>query len=115
MIEIVLCIIGAFVLYAVLLPLIGAFIGVAIHAGFPYLMGIVIASIIHKVFHGSYVNLELFWIFALAWSVILFQVRKFYKKSLELDYSWHEGHFQAAKIILFMGLPYRKAKRATVS
>ena len=106
---------GAFFLYMLLLPLIGAIIGVLVYMGTPYLAGIAFASILHKTLHGSFFELGAFWIVAIVWTILLVHMRQIYKKVLELEHAWHEGHYMAAATVLLMGHPYRKAKKALVS
>ncbi len=111
MFEFGLYVLGAFFLYVLLLPLAGALVGFVIYMGLPYLMGVAMASIGHKVFHGSYFDIGSFWLIVLAWSVGIVLIRQIHKKILGLDYSWHEGHYLAATGILLLGRPYRKARR----
>ena len=115
MFEFGLYIIGGFLLYLLLLPLIGMAIGGILYIGVPYSVGIVLASITHKLFHGSFVDLGAFWIVAIIWAVLLVHIRTIYNKILELEHAWHQGHYLAATTILLMGHPYRKAKKALVS
>ena len=111
MIEFGMYVLFAFFLFVVVLPLTGAILGVTALMGLPYLMGVAVACVAHKVFHGSYFDLGAFWILALVWSILLVNVRQIYKKTLELEHAWHEGHYLAATTILLMGHPYRKLKR----
>ena len=114
MIEFGMYVLFAFFLFVVFLPLAGAVVGVAAYIVLPYLIGIAVACVAHKVFHGSYIDLGAFWILALVWSVLLVNVRKIFQKTLELEHAWHEGHYLAATTILLMGHPYRKMKKATI-
>ena len=114
MIEFGLYVIFVFFLYVVVLPLTGAIVGVTAFMSFPYLIGIAVACVAHKVFHGSYFDLGSFWILALIWSILLVNVRQIYKKIHELEYTCHEGHYLADTTILLMGHPYRKMKKATI-
>lgn len=111
MFELGLYIVGAFLLYILLFPLLGMAIGGLIYCGTPYLAGIALASITHKIFHGSFFDLGAFWVVAFLWAALLVHIRQICKKALELDLSWHEGHYIAATNILLMGRPYRKARR----
>jgi hypothetical protein len=102
-----------FFFYLLLLPLFGFLIGVAVYVGTPYLAGVALACVAHKVFHGSFFDLGVFWFVALAWSVAIVHMRQILKTVLEIEHSWHEGHYLAATNVLLMGKPYRKLKRAT--
>ena len=115
MIEFGMYVFFAFFLFVVVLPLAGAILGVTALMSIPYLMGVAVACVAHKVFHGSYFDLGVFWILALVWSVLLVNVRQIYKKTLELEHAWHEGHYLAATTILLMGHPYRKMKKARIN
>jgi hypothetical protein len=105
----------AFLLFVVLLPLMGAIVGIVAYMGLPYLAGVAFACAAHKIFHGSYFDLGAFWILALIWVVLLVYVRQVCKKALELESTWHEGHYLAASTILLMGHPYRKIKKAATA
>lgn len=107
--------VGAFLLYILLLPLFGMIVGGILYVGAPYLAGVAIASITHKYFHGSFCDLGAFWLVAVLWTALLLHIRSIYKKALEFEHSWHEGHYLAATTILMMGHPYRKAKRTMAS
>ena len=115
MIEFGMYVLFAFFLFAVFLPLAGAILGVMALMTLPYLVGVAVACVAHKVFHGAYFDLGAFWILALIWSILLVNVRQIYKKTLELEHAWHEGHFLAATTILLIGHPYRKMKRARIN
>ena len=75
-------------------------------------MGIALAAITHKIFHGTFLDLGVFWLVSLLWAILLVYIRSIYRKVLEFNYSWHEGHYLAATTILMIGYPYRKAKRS---
>lgn len=116
MIELGLYAIGAFLIYILFLPLVGAAIGVLIYAGLPYLAGLVMASIAHKVLQGSFFDMGAYcWMFGVLWAVLLVHTRQIFNKALELRHAWFEGHYLAAATILLLGRPYRKRKRAMVS
>ena len=112
MIEFGMYVLFAFFLFVVVLPLTGAILGVTALISLPYLMGVAVACVAHKVFHGSFFDMGAFWLIALAWGVAIVHTRQIYKKILELEHSWHEGHYLAATTILLMGKPYRKIKKA---
>lgn len=111
MIEFGLYVIGMFLFYILVLPLVGILLGSVVYLGLPYLAGVALACIAHKVFHGSFLDLGAFWLLAFTWSVALVHTRQLHKKVLELEHSWHEGHYLAATTLLLMGNPYRKMKR----
>ena len=46
------------------------------------------------------------------WGVAIVHTRQTDKKTLELEHTWHEGHYLAAMTRLLMRRPYRKIKRA---
>lgn len=106
---------GAFFLYILLLPLIGAIIGAIAYLGTPYLAGIALASGLHKTLVSSFFELGAFWIFAIVWAILLVYMRQIYNKDLELEHAWHESHYMAATAVLLMGHPYRKAKESLAS
>ena len=106
---------GAFFLYILLLPLIGAIIGAIAYLGTPYIAGIAFASVLHKALVGSFFELGAFWIVAIVWAILLVYMRQIYNKVLELEHAWYEGHYTAATAVLLMGHPYRKAKKALAS
>ena len=113
MFEFGLYVLFAFLLFVVVLPLMGSVLGIATYMSLPYLAGVAVACVAHKLFHGSYFDLGAFWLLALIWSILLVNIRQIYRKTLELEHAWHEGHYLAASTILLMGHPYRKMKKVS--
>ena len=112
MFEFGLYVLGAFLLFTLILPLIGAVIGVLIYIGLPYFGGIIIASIFYKLSYGSFLDMGAFWGVAILWAILLVSIRHILSKVLEYELAWHEGHYLAATTIVLMGSPYRKRKSA---
>ena len=116
MLETTLYVLGAFCIYILLLPLLGVVVGLLAYVGLPYLAGIAMASITHKVFNGSFFEMgAYYWLFGIVWAILLVHMRQIYNKVLELKHEWFEGHYLAASTILLMGRPYRKLKKTTAS
>lgn len=115
MLESLAYVLCAFLFFVLLLPLAGMIIGAVLYVGLPYLAGIAVACVAHKLFHGSFFDLGAFWLLALLWAVVVVHMRQIYQKMLELEHAWHEGHYLAATTIVMMGQPYRKKKKAMAS
>lgn len=100
-----LCIISAFVLFAVLLPLIGVCLGLFCYYLLPYVFGGFVALAL-LVVTGAKVFLALWlWLFALVWaSAVLFVKMKFRKLGEEIE------HYRAAHTLLLCGIPYRRKR-----
>lgn len=100
-----LCIISAFVLFAVLLPLIGVCIGLFCYYVLPYVFGGLLALAL-LVVSGAKILLALWlWCFALLWASAVFFVKmKFRKLGEDIE------HYRAAHTLLLCGIPYRRKR-----
>lgn len=98
--EYILWVVGAFLLYLVVLPLAGAFLGFVFIALLPYLAGVGLAWCLVYLL-GFGVTSAWLWIFASIWAVTVFAARKrLIARGSELR--WHEGHYEAARVALMV-------------
>ena len=100
-----LSVIGAFLLFAVFLPLFGVILGLFCYYVMPYVFGGLV-SLGFLLVAGVKVLLALWvWLVALLWaSAVLFVKMKFRKLGAEIE------HYRAAHVILLCGAPYRRKR-----
>jgi hypothetical protein len=94
MIESMVWVVGAFLLYLVVFPLVGALVGFMMISLMPYLAG---AGLIWCVMNLLGYGAATFWMwmFGSLWAVTVFVARK-RLISAGTSLRWHEGHYKAA-------------------
>lgn len=100
-----LSVVGAFLLFSVILPLCGVVIGLFFYYVMPYVFGGVI-SLGLLFFTGAKVLFALWaWVLTMAWvSAVVFAKIKFRKLGAEIE------HYRAAHAVLLCGAPYRRKR-----
>lgn len=94
MIELLMWVAGAFLLYLVVFPLVGALVGFMIITLLPYLAGAgLVWCVMNLLGYGA--ATVWIWLFASLWAVTVFAARK-RLISAGTSLSWHEGHYKAA-------------------
>lgn len=100
-----LSVIGAFLLFAVILPLVGIVLGLFCYYVLPYLFGGLVSIGLLMVAGVKILLFSWVWLLALLWASAVFFVRmKFRKLGKEID------HYRAAHATLLCGIPYRRRR-----
>ncbi len=98
-------VISAFVLFAVILPLLGVVLGCFIYYVLPYLFGGVALVALAVIASAKILLTWWVWLFALVWATSVHYVRK------KLNALGHEvEHYHAAHMMLLGGIPYHRRK-----
>jgi hypothetical protein len=100
-----LCIISAFILFAILLPLAGVAIGLFCYYVLPYVFG-GLATVILLVLAGVKIFFTWWaWGIAVLWAAAVFAVKLLFRKMGE-----EIEHYRAAHVTLLCGAPYRRRR-----
>ncbi len=102
MFELLLTVIGVFVLYWVVFPLVGMVSGVVGRVFVPYLLGSGLVFGLLSMLQSTLVGYQLAVVSILIWCVPLLAIRYWHRPRREL--SWHQGHYRAAFSLLTCGL-----------
>lgn len=103
---IVLQIFSAFVLFAVILPLVGVALGFFLYYVLPYLFG-ALSLLVLAVFAGANIILSWWlWLIAFAWASSVYFIRKKLR-----DLGHDVEHYHAANMLLLGGIPYHRRKK----
>jgi|GEM_PF-799638 len=104
-------VVGAFLLYLVILPLLGMLVGTLLYLGLPYAFGGIVSVMIFV----KILALPMGWVFALfsagIWACLVAYARVKNQTFSEQPLAWHEGHFAGAFSVLALGLPYFARKQ----
>jgi hypothetical protein len=102
-----LCVVSSFLLFVVILPLLGTVLGLFCYYVLPYLFGGLV-SLGLLLFAGIELLFVLWvWLIALLWASAVFLVKMKYRKLGE-----DVEHFRAAHAILLCGIPYLRKRNA---
>ena len=100
-----LSIISSFLLFAVLLPLLGVVVGLFCYYVLPYVFGGLVSLALLMVAGVKVLFVLWVWLVALLWASGVFLVKmKFRKLGAEVE------HYRAAHTILLFGAPYRRKR-----
>ncbi len=98
-------VVSAFLLFTVLLPLIGVVLGLFCYYVLPYVFGGLVSLALLLVVGVKVLLTWWVWIVALLWASAVFIVKlKFRKLGEEIE------HYQAAHVALLCGVPYRRKR-----
>jgi len=108
-------VIGAFLLYLVVLPILGMLIGTVLYLGLPYAFGGIVAAMVFV----KILALPMGWVFTLflagIWACLVGYSRAKNRAFSAQPLAWHEGHFGGAFTVLTMGLPYQARKQNSLA
>ena len=100
----------ALLLYLVVLPLAGCFVGFICYYVLPYALGGVIAVLLALVIGIKLLFSWWVWLITFAWATaVYFMKKKFSELGEEIE------HHRAANAILLGGLPYQRSKNQSVA
>ncbi len=99
----------AFLLYMVVLPLLGLFVGFIFYYVLPYALGAVVSIAIAVLVGIKLLLTWWFWVPALAWASAVYYMKKKFK-----DLGEDVEHHHAANALLLGGLPYQRCKNQLI-
>ena len=100
----------SFLLYLVVLPLLGCLVGFVFYYVLPYALGGVVAALLALVIGIKLLFTWWVWLITLAWATAVYCMKKkFSELGEEIE------HHRAANAILLFGLPYQRCKNQALA
>lgn len=100
-----LAVVGAFLLFAVFLPLAGVAVGLFCYYGLPYLFGGLVMLMLLVLAGVKFLLTGWFWVIAVIWASAVLVVKMLFRKLGE-----EIEHYRAAHATLMFGAPYRRRR-----
>lgn len=102
---------GAFLLFLVVLPLVGLAIGIAMRVLLPYVTGVVLAVLMVNIlgFENAWWAETVQILLSLIWICSILHVRQSLRK-IQGEVHWYEGHFFGAANILTFARPLKRKR-----
>ncbi|PLX80443.1 MAG: hypothetical protein C0616_08380 [Desulfuromonas sp.] len=114
MVEGLIWVVAAFLLYLIALPLVGMALCLLVRVVSPYLCGMALA--LWMLSANGLTTMELFWssLLGFVWLAHMLRGRSHLKEMAFHTFHWNEGHYRSMLNTLLGGFPFRRIRRRSL-